>query len=200
MRQILPVLACALATPVLMATPLRAADCSAAMIAPAPGETLSVTALDANNACLTYLHQRSAAADLSAQIADSDRRAKGEKPTNKQATAPSPPPPAIAASEPPPAHVLPQTDSLYIDQHGASATLVFADSSTAEVTTGTGLPDGLKVTAINRTGVYVRNADGQTIRLNDATSGFQAQPVRTAVPSHQLSMTHSPFGALPGMP
>lgn len=198
MRQILPVLACALATPVLMATPLRATDCSAAMIAPAPGETLPVTALDANNACVTYLQQRSTAADLSAKIADAERKAKGEKLGDRQASAPRPPPPAPA--EPTPVPVLPQTDSLYVDQHGTSATLVFVDGSTAEVTTGTGLPDGLKVTAITRTGVFVRNADGQTIRLNDATSSFPVQPARTASPAQQPQMTPSPFGALPGMP
>ncbi|OUJ15070.1 hypothetical protein HK27_11970 [Acetobacter orientalis] len=197
MRQILPVLACALAAPVFMVTPSHATDCSATMIAPAPGETLPVTALDANNACVTYLQQRSAAADLSAKIADAERKAKGEKEGSKATNALPPPPQPV---EPTLAPVLPQTDSLYVDPHGASATLVFVDGSTAEVTTGTGLPDGLKVTAITRTGVFVRNAEGRTIRLNDATNGFPAQPVRTATPAHQPPTTPSPFGALTGMP
>ncbi|WP_025827370.1 type IV pilus biogenesis protein PilP [Acetobacter okinawensis] len=197
MRQILPVIACTLAIPVFMATPSHATDCSGVMIAPAPGETLPIAALDANNACVTYLQQRSTAADLSAKIADAERKAKGEKSGDKTINTPPPPPQPV---EPTPAPALPQTDSLYVDQHGASATLVFVDGSTAEVTTGTGLPDGLKVTAITRTGVFVRNADGQTIRLNDATSSFPAQPVRTAAPSHQPQTTPSPFGAMPGMP
>lgn len=197
MRKILPAIACTLAIPVFMATPSHAADCSAAMIAPAPGETLPVTALDANNACVTYLQQRSTAADLSARIADAERKAKGEKIGDKAAKAPPPPPQPV---EPAPAPMLPQTDSLYVDQHGTSATLVFMDGSTAEVTTGTSLPDGLKVTAITRTGVFVRNADGQTIRLNDATNGFPTQPARTAAPTHQIQTAPSPFGALPGMP
>jgi type IV pilus biogenesis protein PilP len=201
MRQILPVFACALAAPVFMATPSHAFDCSAAMIAPAPGQTLPVTALDANNACVTYLQQRSTAADLSAKIADSERRIKGEKIEDKTARA-APPPVVTVHEETPPvtAPVLPQTDSLYIDQRGASATLVFADGSTAEVKTGTGLPDGLKVTAITRTGVFVRNTDGQTIRLNDATAGFTAQPVRAASPARTPLTAPSAFGGMPGMP
>lgn len=201
MRQILPLLACALSAQALMATPGRAADCSSAMIAPAPGQTLPVTALDANNACVTYLQQRSTAADLSAKIADSERRIKGEKIEDKAARA-APPPVTTVHEETPPvsAPVLPQTDSLYVDQHGATATLVFADGSTAEVKTGTGLPDGLKVTAITRTGVFVRNADGQTIRLNDATAGFTAQPVRATSPARTPQPAPSAFGGMPGMP
>lgn len=202
MRQILPLLACALGAQALTAMPAHAADCSASMIAPPPGQTLSVTALDANNACVTYLQQRSTAADLSAKIAEAERNSRGEKTADRSAHA-APPPPAPTVHEAPPpvtAPDLPQTDSLYVDQHGASATLVFADGSTAEVTTGTGLPDGLKVTAITRTGVFVRNADGRTIRLNDATAGFTAQPARTASATRPGPGAPSAFGGLPGMP
>lgn len=197
MRQILPVLACALATPVLMATPSYAIDCSAGMIAPAPGETLSVTAIDANNACVAYLKQVAIAAEQNAKIADSERRIKGEKPADKMIG--TPPPLPIAKPEPAPEPVLPQTDSLYVDQHGATAILVFHDGSTAEVNTGATLPDGLKVSAITRAGVFVRNADGRIIRLNDATSGFPAQAATSSAPVRQNQSGAYPFTAMPGM-
>lgn len=199
MRQILPLLACALGSHNLMTMPAHATDCTTAMIAPLPGQTLPLTALDANNACVAYLQQRSTAVDLSAKIADSERRIKGEKPGDRQATTPRLPPPV--ASEPTQDPVLPQTDSLYVDQHGASAILVFVDGSTAEVTTGTGLPDGLKVTAITRTGVFVRTADGRAIRLNDATAGFAAQPTRSTIsPGRPPYATTSTFSSMPGTP
>lgn len=202
MRQFLPLITCIMGVQTLITTPGHAADCSASMIAPPPGQTLSVTALDANNACVTYLQQRSTAADLSAKIAEAERNARGEKAVDKSAH-PAPPLPALTVHEvptPASAPILPQTDSLYVDQHGASATLVFADGSTAEVTTGTVLPDGLKITAITRTGVFVRNTDGSPIRLNDATAGFSTPSPHTAGLTHPASTTPSSFGGMPGMP
>lgn len=179
------------------------ADCADKLVTPAPGEALSTTALVSNNACLTYLSQAAKAAELKANISDSDRRASGEKAgqaagkggnsgTWFDSTAWPTPVPQTKEDD-----TLPEFDTVFIDRKSASATLVFADGSSMDVERGTPLPDGSSVYSISRVhgnvSVVIKTKAGDFKPLRSASRGFGAETPATA----SVQQFGSQAGAIP---
>lgn len=153
------------------------ADCADHLISPVQGHELTPQAIDSNAACVMFMQQAAAVADLKAKIAESEKRMKGtDKPQSKQQG--ENPTQALSAALRPPPTVMqqpvhdntPRIEEIFEDAHRRmGATLAFPDGGFMTVMVGTRLPDGSVVLrvrgpATGNSGVDILK-DGQTITL-----------------------------------
>ncbi|AAW59690.1 MULTISPECIES: type IV pilus biogenesis protein PilP [Gluconobacter] len=172
-------------------------DCATHLQRAAPGQVLTAEQIDLNNNCLQELQQESAAVELRARIADSEKKILGKtEPVPSPATRtsgglplpgfptvlpPNAPTPVQPRTPTPPVWLPPRIAMIASDQGRMTASLKMPDGALYDAIKGTVLPDGSTVTAIRADIVYVRHGKDVVPLSNDDGSTQIGQAVASGV-------------------